>query len=186
MTNQKINSHKSEVFFPSCCPDKIKTEVCKSLGIREGSFPMKYLGSNVNPGKVPTNLQYQMVDKAICKVDSWASKTISQAGKVTLLNSVMNSIPIHTLSTTWINEKVIEKYKSVSKKFMWQTSVKKKAFHLLSWDKVTANKASGGLGVRDLSLFRFSLLAKRVLPFLNKSDCLWAKVLRVKYENYHP
>ncbi|WOL16677.1 ribonuclease H protein [Canna indica] len=127
-----------------------------------------------------------MVDKAISKVDNWASKVVPPAGKVVFLNSVMNYVLVHTLSTSWINEGVIEKYKSISKKFLWQSSVKRKAFHLLSWDKVTAKKASGGLGVRDLSLVRYSLLAKRILPFLNRSGSLWSKLLCEKYNSYHP
>ncbi|WOK92605.1 ribonuclease H protein [Canna indica] len=141
---------------------------------------MRYLCSSIDARRMSLNFQNQMVDKAISKVDNWTNKTVSQAGKLVLLNSIMNSVPVHTLSTSWINEKVIEKYKSISKKFLWQSSVKKKAFHFLSWDKVTANKASDGLGVRDLSLVRYSLLAKRILPFLNKSGSLWSKLLSIQ------
>ncbi|WOL04831.1 hypothetical protein Cni_G13553 [Canna indica] len=92
-TNQKINRQKSEVYFPSCCPGKIKEEVCNFLKIKEGVFPIKYLGANIVPKKVFVNLQCQMVDKVICKIGNWASKAISQTRNVTLINSYKNYHP---------------------------------------------------------------------------------------------
>ncbi|WOL07814.1 hypothetical protein Cni_G16563 [Canna indica] len=122
-SNQRINRQKSEVYFPSSCPASIKTEICDFLNINEGKFPMRYLGSSIDAKRMSLNLQNQMVDKAISKVDNWASKAVSQARKVVLLNSVMNFVHVHSLSTSWINEKVIEKYKSISKNFLRQANV---------------------------------------------------------------
>ncbi|WOL14239.1 hypothetical protein Cni_G23019 [Canna indica] len=51
-----------------------------------------------------------------------------EASKVVLLNSVVNSMPIHTLTTTWISDWVIEEHKKVWRNFLWRTNEKKYGF----------------------------------------------------------
>ncbi|WOK97681.1 ribonuclease H protein [Canna indica] len=110
------------------------------------------------------------------RTEKWDSRFTSQAGKVVLLNSVMNSIPIHTLATSWINDKVLKSYKSMAKRFLWSSSKDKKGIHLVSWEKITLSKYNGGLGVKDLSIIKYSIHARRALDFLNKKDMIWTRL----------
>ncbi|WOK94372.1 hypothetical protein Cni_G03074 [Canna indica] len=107
-------------------------------------------------------------------------------GKVTLLNSVANSIHVHSLATTWINDKLIERHNKSVRRYLWSSSKKKKGAHLVNWKCTTMRKYEGGLGVKDLSITKFSIKAKRILPFLNKDKALWVKLLHARYPYYHP
>ncbi|WOL04777.1 F-box protein [Canna indica] len=167
-------------------PESRRTKISRLLGIKEGGLPIKYLGAQITKGKVPINIQRQMIEKAECKLDSWASKEISHAGKVNLINFVMNSMSIHTLATTWINEKVIKEHDKLVRNYLWKGGKNKVGFHLIKWKKVVLSKAEGGLGVKDLSSFRTAILAKRILPILNKKDQLWCKLINAKYQGLHP
>lgn len=50
--------------------------------------------------------------------------------------------------------------------------------HALSWNKVTAPRSLGGLGIKNLSTFSDSLLAPAILPVLNQEcSILWVDLL---------
>lgn len=51
----------------------------------------------------------------------------------------------------------------------------------VSWDRMTAPKALGGLGLRDIQLFNQALLAKLAWRIITVPDCLLARILKGKY-----
>ncbi|WOL07125.1 hypothetical protein Cni_G15862 [Canna indica] len=186
LTNQKINVQKSEIFFPKHCQENVRKEICKELGFKEGVFPMKYLRAYISPHRLDKNHQEALLHKAIDKIDGWASKCISQPGRAILISSVMNSLPIHSLTASWTNGCVIKKFQKLSRNYLWSSSKCKKGMHLISWKNVTTRKSCGGLGLKDIGIFKYSIHASRILPFLNKEKLLWSKYLFSKYKDYHP
>ncbi|WOL04220.1 hypothetical protein Cni_G12941 [Canna indica] len=186
LTNQRINRNKSELFFLKDCPSNLKSSICSLFRIHEGNLPVKYLGTMIDSKKLPVKSQEIVFDKVQSRLDNWASNNVSQARKVTLLNSVANSIPIHSLATTWINDKLIERHNKLVRGYLWSSSKKKKGAHLVNWKSTTMRKHEGGLGVKDLSITKFSIQAKRIIPFLNNEEPLWVKLLHAKYPSYHP
>ncbi|WOK97948.1 hypothetical protein Cni_G06656 [Canna indica] len=185
-TNQKINFNKSECFFPSAYPKAKKEAICELLGIEGSPLPLKYLGDYINKGKIPVNIQRQMISKAKNKLECWASKNVSQAGKIVLLNLVINSIPMHTLATTWIIDGVVKDYEKLARRCFWKSGSSKKGFHLVSWKKVSLSGLKGGLGIRDLKLVKVSIHAKILLALLNKKNVSWATLLNQRYKSIHP
>ncbi|WOL00657.1 hypothetical protein Cni_G09370 [Canna indica] len=184
---KKINFSKSECFFPSAYPKAKKETICELLGIKESPLPLKYLGAYIDKGKIPVNIERQMISKTYCsKLECWASKNVSQAGKVVLLNLVINSIHMHTLATTWINEDVVKDYEKLARGHLWKSGSSRKGFHLVNWKKVSLSRLKGGLGIRDLRLVKVSIHAKRLLPLLNKKNVSWATLLNQRYQSIHP
>ncbi|WOL13237.1 reverse transcriptase [Canna indica] len=119
LIGQKINIKKSELFFPKDCSSSIIDDICNEFGIQEGHYPMKYLGAFIGPQKPDKNHQEIILSKALSEVEGWARKNVSQAGRMVLLNSVMNSIPIHTMATSWVSSSTVQKYQSIAKKYLW-------------------------------------------------------------------
>ncbi|WOK97483.1 hypothetical protein Cni_G06191 [Canna indica] len=186
ITNQNINLEKSECFFPSDYPKSKRDGICNLLGIKEGVLPFKYLGAHINKGKTPINIQRQIINKAKKRLDFWASKNITQAGKVVLLNSVVSSIPIHALATTWINDAVVKDYVKLAREYFWKFGKKKHGLHLVRWKRISLSRHNGGLGIRDLKLVKISIHAKRILPLLNRKNISWVNLLRLKHADIHP
>jgi hypothetical protein len=65
--------------------------------------------------------------------------------------------------------------------YWWDQQEGKKNCHWLSWDKLSSNKAAGGLGFHDLHIFNLAMLARQSWRLLKYPDSLCAKVLKAKY-----
>jgi len=59
-------------------------------------------------------------DKKKCesKLSKWAQKNISMAGKVSLINSVLNALPIYLLSFFKIPQKVAHRLVALQRNFL--------------------------------------------------------------------
>jgi hypothetical protein len=85
---------------------------CTFLNCSSGVVPFKYLGLPVgaNPRRLAT--WTPMVEKVRRKLNSWGNKHISFGGRLVLINSVLNSIPIFYMSLmkmpTIVRKKVIQ------------------------------------------------------------------------------
>ncbi|WOL08321.1 hypothetical protein Cni_G17074 [Canna indica] len=155
------------------------------MGIKKGDYPIKYLGACVDKGRIPIRLQRKVIEKVEDIMKCKASRNISQAGKVVLINSIINSIPVHSLSTTWFNKKVIKEHAKKVRSFLWRSSERKHGFHLVSWKNIAKSKLNGGLGIRDLSVVKHAIHARRVLDFPNRKERIWVKLLSKRYEEFH-
>ena len=103
-----------------------------------------------------------------------------------LIKSVLNSIPIHTLSVNWFLESTLHKVETLIKNFLWQKNLDTKGIHLVNWDIVTTDKNMDGLSVQDLSLFKHTLQVTPIQRYLNKDDSLWCTVTHAKYGSFNP
>ena len=62
------------------------------LGFREGELPMKYLGVPLISSRLKVVYCKGLVDRLTSKVRHWTCRTLSYAGQVQLINSVLFSI----------------------------------------------------------------------------------------------
>ena len=127
-----------------------------------------------------------LVDKALNKVQGWFKGLISQAGKATLLKSVMNAIPTHILMNTRVSERIIKKMKRTAREFIWNQDESSNKMNLIGWQTNASPIEEGGLGIRDLKPTRKTNCAKRLVPLLNNENLLWVKVLMAKYGTMTP
>jgi len=89
----KINFFKSSLIGVNV-PEEFMGMACDFLNCSQGSLPFKYLGLPVgaNPRSLAT--WEPLVNLLTGKLNSWGHKYISFGGRIVLLNSVLNSIPI--------------------------------------------------------------------------------------------
>lgn len=86
---------------------------------------------------------------------------LSLGGRVTLLNSIISSIPIYWLSMYRMPVQVRQQIDKLRKRFLWSGgSTIRKKYHLVEWKNVCLSKEQGGLGVLDLKNMNLALLAK--------------------------
>ena len=69
-----------------------------TFGCRWGTFPIKYLGLPLHNKKLTVADWQFLVDKIEARLPSWQSQLLSIGGRVTLINSVLSSIPLYALS----------------------------------------------------------------------------------------
>jgi hypothetical protein len=60
-----------------------------------------------------------VLDRIKAKLNSWGNRYISLGGRIVLLNSVLNSVPIFYLSFLKMPVKVIKKVEAIQRNFLW-------------------------------------------------------------------
>ncbi|CAJ2663797.1 unnamed protein product [Trifolium pratense] len=159
----------------------------KGFSIRSGGpcLPFKYLGLPVgaNPRRLAT--WDPLVEKIRRKLNSWGNKHISLGGRIVLINSVLNSIPIFYMSFMKMPAQVIKKVTRIQRDFLWGGVNGVKKLSWVKWKVVCQQKKKGGLGIRDLKMTNLSLLLKWRWRLLQRNvTALWKEVLVAKYGDY--
>jgi hypothetical protein len=157
---------------------------CSFLNCIKGSLPFKYLGLPVgaNPRRIST------LDPVVLslrkKLNSWGNKHISFGGRIVLINSVLNSIPIYFLSFMKMPAQVIKKITRIQREFLWGGVRGGKKISWVKWSVVCKEKRNGGLGVKDIRVVNLSLLTKWRWRILQSERPLWKEMLVSKYGNH--
>ena len=92
----KINLNKSEI-LPVGPVDEV-SDLAVELGCGIGSFPSSYLGLPLGASHKALGVWDTVEDKFRKRLASWKSQFISQAGRLTLIQSTLSSLPIYCLS----------------------------------------------------------------------------------------
>lgn len=121
------------------------------------------------------------VEKMKSRLASWKGKLLNEAGRVTLANSVLSSIPIHAMQTMWIPENICDELNQAVHNFIWGNNEGGRGLHLVKWDTVTCPRAYGVLGIREARLSNTALLGKLVWNLIHEHEKLWVRVLLAKY-----
>nr|ABE87614.1 Putative non-LTR retroelement reverse transcriptase, related [Medicago truncatula] len=77
---------------------------------------------------------------------SWGNKFLSFGGRIVLLNSVLNAIPIFYLSFLRIPVKVWRRLVRFEREFLWGGVGGGRKISWVKWSKVCQPKDKGGLG----------------------------------------
>ena len=105
------------------------------------------------------------------RLDGWKRSFLSRRGRLSLIESVLSSMPIYYLSLFKIPVSVAKELELLMRDFLWEGFDGEKGDHLVAWKKVCSPKVYGGLGLGDLVRRNKSLLFK----WLGVS--LWRKML---------
>lgn len=103
-------------------------------------------------------------------IKAWTSLTLSYAGRLELLKSVVQGVSCYWLSIFPIPSMVIDRIESICRTFLWGSKVAR-----VSWRQVCLPKHEGGLGLRDLRTWNKALLAQNLWNIHLKKDTLWVK-----------
>lgn len=100
---------------------------------------------------------------------------------MTLISSVLDSIPTYIMSMLPIPSKVKNQIDKIRRSFLWKGSYEDHKFHLVKWEKVIMPKQHGGLGIRDLKKHNKSLLMKWWWRYAQEPISIWKEVVHAKY-----
>ncbi|CAN1191792.1 Putative ribonuclease H protein At1g65750 [Linum perenne] len=115
------------------------------------------------------------------KMAGWKVRSLSTAGRVSLANSVLNSIPSFAMQTSLLP---VETCNQIDKKiidFIWGSFNGERRIHPVNWEKVCSPKDQGGLGLRSARELNHAYLMKLMWGVLKKPNELWVEVLLTKY-----
>ncbi|KAJ0582905.1 putative RNA-directed DNA polymerase [Helianthus annuus] len=173
----RINLGKSSLFGVGPQPVEV-AEMAEVVGCSAESFPFKFLGLTVGANMNRVSNWRPVFDIFEKRLSLWKASTLSIGGRVTLIRSVLESLPTYFFSLYRAPVKVVQDLESIIRKFLWGGSSEVNKVHWVAWDRVASPIKMGGLGLHNLKDVNIALLAKWGWRFKNEQDSLWVKVVK--------
>ncbi|GJX18962.1 putative reverse transcriptase domain, reverse transcriptase zinc-binding domain protein, partial [Tanacetum coccineum] len=140
---------KSTAYFCNVL-NYIKIAILQILPFEEGRLPVKYLG-------VPLN------------------KSLSIAGRLQLVRSVIGSMHIYWASVFILPTRVLLDIEQIMRGFLWSHGSSGKVKAKVAWEVVCLPKDQGGLGIRRLEHFNSAFMVAHIWKLLSLKESLWVK-----------
>lgn len=178
-----INPDKSALWFSDACEEQDRQEVMQELAAKMAEESDKYLGVYITHGRTDQDLTHNLlVEKFYNKLAGWKANFLSFAGRLTLIKSVLISVPVYFMTIAKLPAKTVKELTKVMRKFLWGETDKDRYLSLIAWNKICVPIEDGGLGIRDVASFNKALLLKIVWQVASNQDRqLWVQILRAKY-----
>ncbi|PWA87879.1 RNA-directed DNA polymerase, eukaryota, Reverse transcriptase zinc-binding domain protein [Artemisia annua] len=157
---------------------RINMSKSKLMGISVEEDKVDQAGSKV--GGLMSRIQSwdEIVERVIARLSKLKMKMLSIGGRLTLLKSVLGSMPIYHMSIFKVPIRVLQRLESIRCHFFNGNDLHGKKPSWVKWKNVLASKEKGGLGVSSLYALNRALMFKWVWRFLTQSSSLWARVIK--------
>ena len=180
VSDLKINFVESS-FGAFGMKEQWKLDAANYLNCSLLSIPFIYLGIPIGANPRRRQMWDPILNKCERKLAKWKKKHLSFGGRVTLIQSVLTSIPIYFFSFFRVPKGVVDKLVSLQRKFLWGGDSEHNKIAWVKWNIVCLPKEEGGLGIKDIDTFNLALLAKWKWNLFQHTGQLWVKVLESKY-----
>ncbi|KAL9658996.1 hypothetical protein QQ045_028255 [Rhodiola kirilowii] len=98
-SGQQLNAGKSSLFLDKNVSPQRRRTILDITGFTSGSFPTTYLGAPLFSRRVKIEYFSALEEKVRRGIGEWVRKFIYMAGRVTIIEVVLNSTLIHTLAS---------------------------------------------------------------------------------------
>ena len=159
-------------------------EAAHTLNCRQMDYPFHYLGIPIGANPSSQLVWEPLINKFKSKLSKWAQKDISMGGKITLINSVLNALPIYLLSFFKIPQRIVQRLISLQRNFLWGGDNDHKKIPWVKWADICLPKTDGGLGIKDILKFNVALMGRWIWAFASDQQQLWATIINSKYRGW--
>ncbi|GJS59071.1 RNA-directed DNA polymerase, eukaryota, reverse transcriptase zinc-binding domain protein [Tanacetum coccineum] len=165
----RINMSKSKIMGVHV-ENAYVNQAASKLGCLVLNSPFSFLGTKVG--------------EAMSRIQAWKMKTLSIGGRLTLLKSVLGSIPIFHMSIFRVPSRVLHVLESIRGHFFNGHEMGSNKATWVKWNYAVTDKKHGGLGVSSLYALNRGLMIKWVWRFFTQKESLWAKVITAIHGDY--
>ncbi|XP_060182106.1 uncharacterized protein LOC132611743 [Lycium barbarum] len=184
VSGQKINKEKSVVYLHQSVSQTVANSVVEETNIPRKDFPFTYLGVPIYYERRRIAHFKEITNKIQNRLSLWTGKLLSMGGRTTLINHVLQSMPVHLLSACDPPSGVLAQIQRLFAKNFWSNSVGNSSKHWTSWTTLCHPKEEGGMGFRCLQDMSKALFAKLWWNFRTKQS-LWRTYMSNKYLKKH-
>uniref|UniRef100_A0A803QAN7 Reverse transcriptase domain-containing protein n=1 Tax=Cannabis sativa TaxID=3483 RepID=A0A803QAN7_CANSA len=181
-SGQEVNKQKSGVMFSPNTPLRCREEAKSIMNINGLKHSEKYLGNPFFFSAKKRKDFHFIKDKVKGRLEGWRAKNLSQAGRTTLVGSVLQSVPCYAMSTALVPKTVCDELDRIVARFWWIGNSEKQRYRSFkSWADICQPKRCGGLGLRRFRDINLALLSKLSWGLLTRADKPWIKLLESRY-----
>ena len=176
----KINFHKSNLAIINI--EKTSFDCCaRILNCSQMTLPFKYLSMVIGGNPKKGQFWEHVVNKIRIKLSSWKGKLLSLAGRVCLIKLVLSAIPLFYFSVFKAPELIYKKLTSIQIRFLWGWGRDKRTISWVSWENLCRTREEGGLGIKDIRYFNYTMLAKWKWRIQGEERVKWKEIIQSKY-----
>ncbi|KAJ1268856.1 hypothetical protein BS78_07G165500 [Paspalum vaginatum] len=120
------------------------------------------------------------------KLTALKADSLSHAGRLVYINSVLASFPIYYMTNILFPKEFLEKITTIIRNFWWKGNQNKgmtKPICFRAWEDIYQPKKLGGLGIKNISIVNKSMVTHTTWMVAAQKDSFLSKVLKAKY---HP
>ena len=101
-----------------------------------------------------------IIRKFEARLNKWKQRSISMAGRITLINAVLTALPMFYLFCFRAPTAMINRLTAIQRKFLWGGSCEGKKIASVAWRQLSASRDLGGLGIKHIKVLNNALLIK--------------------------
>ena len=94
---------------------------------------LKYLGFSLKANLYLSRDWFWLIGKVEKRLKGWSHKWLSRAGRLVLVKSVLEAIPVYWMSLSWIPIGILEWFHNLCFKYFWEGSHEKVVFPWVRW-----------------------------------------------------
>ncbi|KAL9816934.1 putative RNA-directed DNA polymerase [Arabidopsis thaliana] len=173
-----MNREKTKLFHAGLSHHE--STAITSYGFKVGSLPIKYLGLPLMSRKLKISEYAPLIEKISSRFTSWAVRSLSFAGRVQLLASVISGIVNFWISAFILPLGCIRQIESLCSRFLWSGSIDTKGMAKVKWSQICLPRNEGGLGLRRFGTWNRTLCLRMIWLLFSNSGSLW-----VAWHKYH-
>ncbi|KAJ0604634.1 putative RNA-directed DNA polymerase [Helianthus annuus] len=166
--------NKSTVFFWGV-PNYVKDQIRSLMQFEEGVLPVRYLGVPLISTRLIYNDCKKLVENMESRISDWKAKSLSFAGRLQLIRSVLSSMHVYWASVFILPKRIIYDLEDRMRRFLWAQGNNIKGKAKVNWSRVCLPKNEGGLGIRKLHDMNNALMVAHIWSILTNRESLWVK-----------
>ncbi|KAL2240808.1 UNVERIFIED_CONTAM: hypothetical protein Sindi_0722000 [Sesamum indicum] len=172
----RLNVQKSHLII-SRSAQALREEMLALLGFQEGVLPMRYLGLPFISARLTIADCRPLLLKIDKRIAGWEGTTISYAGRVQIIKSVLISLSIYWASAFILPKKVINEIEKRLRAFLWKGTTNS-GYAKVVWKDICRPKEEGGLGFKDISTLNRALMTKKLCDVIRcNRTSIWVEWL---------
>ena len=144
LSGMMANSSKSFILSAGMNPD-FTTSIRDIFGYSVGSLPINYLDAPLNSSKITDHDCKCLIEKMMTRIKSWTNRSLSFAGRLQLIQSVLMSMQNFWAGLFILPKKSIKKMEQLIRSFLWKGIELKHTGPKVTWADITCPKVEGGL-----------------------------------------
>lgn len=152
--------------------------ISQETGLSNGMLPVRYLGVPVCTKKLTMTNCEPLIQQVKNKVNSWSARSLSFAGRLLLINTIISGISNFWCSTFTIPKKCIKAINSLCGAYLWRGTTEGNHTARVSWETVMLPKSEGGLGIMNLHYWNKACTIKLLWLLFFRSGSIWVAWFR--------
>lgn len=141
VSGQVIGPAKSNIWFSKQTGLQQKEMISDLFQVSQEATSLTYLKAPI----ATTSQAFDFLIEAFTsRLQSWKCKLLNQAGRIVLIRSVLQSVPIYYMATIKVPLGVINKLNTIIRQFFWGKMDKPRYMAMVAWDKITQPIGLGG------------------------------------------